>query len=301
MGSLNTPRINHTATLLANGKVLIVGGEHQNSQGNNEAIASSELYDPATRNVYGNRKPCEAQISHTATLLANGKVLIAGGIYYTLNGLRSLRSAELYDPQLGRSTPNGGSEMNGDHYGHTATLLNTGKVLIAGGQYIIPNFGGGQSPAELYDPSAGTFTLTTGDLTTPRSLHTATLLNDGTVLIAGGVNSYSLAGAEVYDPTTDTFAATGSLGTPSYTHTATLLNNGKVLIAGGFDDCPSPCTNTYLSRVEMYDPVTRAFVLTGSLSLARGNHSASILNNGTVLDSGRRELHRKQHRYGSVV
>jgi hypothetical protein len=286
VGSLNTPRINHTATLLANGKVLIVGGEHQNSQGNNEAIASSELYDPATGMFTATGSLAQARTSHTATLLANGKVLIAGGIYYTLNGPQSLRSAELYDPATGAFDPNGGSRMNGDHYGHTATLLNTGKVLIAGGQYIIPNFGGGQSPAELYDPSAGTFTLTTGDLTTPRSLHTATLLNDGTVLIAGGVNSYSLAGAEVYDPTTDTFAATGSLGTPSYTHTATLLNNGKVLIAGGFDDCPSPCTNTYLSRVEMYDPVTRAFVLTGSLSLARGNHSASILNNGTVLIVG---------------
>ena len=286
VGSLITPRINHTATLLANGKVLIVGGEHQNNAGANEAIASSELYDPATGMFTATGSLAQARMSHTATLLPDGRVLIAGGTYYTPNGVQSLSSAEVYDPATGAFDPNGGSRMNIDHYSHTATLLNNGKVLIAGGQYIIPNFGGGPSPAELYDPSAGTFTPTTGDLTTPRSLHTATLLNDGTVLIAGGANSYSLAGAEIYDPTTDTFAATGSLGTPSYTHTATLLNNGKVLIAGGLNDCPSPCTNTYLSRVEVYDPATRSFVLTGSLSLARGSHSASLLNNGKALVVG---------------
>lgn len=213
-------------------------------------------------------------------------MLIAGGYYYTPNGAQSLSSSELYDPATGAFDPNSISRMNSDHYSHTATLLNNGKVLIAGGNYIIPNFGGGQSPAELYDPSTGTFTLTTGDLTTPRSLHTATLLNDGTVLIAGGANSYSLAGAEIYDPATDTFTASGTMATARDGHTATLLSNGKVLVAGGEDDCASPCTSSYLSSVEVYDPATRLFVPTGSLSLARGGHSASLLNNGTALIVG---------------
>jgi hypothetical protein len=286
VGSLITPRINHTATLLASGKVLIVGGQHQNSGGAEEAIASAELYDPATGMFTTTGSLAQARTSHTATLLPNGKVLIAGGVYYTPNDIQSLRSSELYDPATGAFDPNWASRMNSDHYGHTATLLNNGKVLIAGGQYIIPNFGAGQSPAELYDPASGTFTLTTGDLTTPRSLHTATLLNDGTVLIAGGANSYSLAGAETYDPTTDVFTASGSMATARDGHTATLLSNGKVLIVGGEDDCASPCTSSYQSIAEMYDPATRLFVPTGNLSLARGFHSASLLNNGTVLVVG---------------
>jgi hypothetical protein len=286
VGNLITPRIGHTATLLANGKVLIVGGQHQNSTGSNEAIASSELYDPATGMFTATGSLAQARTSHTATLLADGKVLIAGGYYYTPNGELSLSSSELYDPATGAFDPNSASRMNSDHYSHTATLLNDGRILIAGGNYIIPNFGGGPSPAELYDPSTGTFTLTAGDLTTARSSHTATLLNDGTVLIAGGSNSYSLAGSEIYDPATDAFTPSGSMATARDGHTATPLSNGKVMIAGGLDDCASPCTNSYLSSVEVYDPATRLFVLTGSLSLARGFHSASLLNNGTVLIVG---------------
>jgi IPT/TIG domain/Bacterial Ig-like domain (group 2)/Kelch motif/Galactose oxidase, central domain len=282
VGSLITRRVYHTATLLANGKVLIVGGQDQNSS----EIAGAELYDPATGMFTATGSLAQARMSHTATLLPGGKVLIAGGTHSTPNGLQSLSSTELYDPATGTFDSNSVPRMINDHYSHTATLLNDGRVLIAGGQYLIPNFGGGQSPAELYDPSAGTFTLTTGDLITPRSLHTATRLNDGTVLIAGGSNSYSLAGSEIYDPATNVFTASGSLATARNGHTATLLSNGKVLVAGGQDDCPSPCTNSYLSSVEIYDPAARSFLLTGSLSLARGFHSASLLNSGSPLIVG---------------
>jgi hypothetical protein len=282
VGSLITPRVYHTATLLANGKVLIVGGQDQNSS----EIAGAELYDPATGMFTATGSLAQARMSHSATLLPGGKVLIAGGTHSTPNGFQSLSSTELYDPATGTFDSNSVPRMINDHYSHTATLLNDGRVLIAGGQYLIPNFGGGQSPAELYDPSAGTFTLATGDLITPRSLHTATLLNDGTVLIAGGSNSYSIAAAEIYDPATNVFTVSGSLATARNGHTATLLSNGKVLIAGGQDDCPSPCTNSYLSSVEIYDPAARSFLLTGSLSLARGFHSASLLNSGSPLIVG---------------
>ena len=119
---------------------------------------------------------------------------------------------------------------------HTATLLNNGKVLVAGG-------GGGSScfaSAELYDPATGTWS-TTGSMNVARSGHTATLLNNGKVLVAGGTGgSLPFASAELYDPATGTWSTTGSMNVSRGHHTATLLNNGKVLVAGGLL-IPIPC------------------------------------------------------------
>jgi hypothetical protein len=121
---------------------------------------------------------------------------------------------------------------------HTATLLSNGKVLIAGGDGINNNSRVILANAELYDPAAGTFAAT-GSMTTVRELHTATLLGDGMVLIAGGDNGanglsfQTLASAELHDPEAGAFAATGSMTLPMAYHTATLLPSGMVLIVGG--------------------------------------------------------------------
>ncbi len=196
----------------------------------------------------------------TATLLNNGKVLIAGGCC-------SISSAEMYDPTTGTFTATG--SMTTARESQTATLLNNGKVLITGGYN-----GSFLSSAELYDPSTGTFTAT-GSMTTGRYDHTATLLNNGKVLIAGGYDGSFLSSAELYDPSTGTFTATGSMTTGRYDYTATLLNNGKVLVAGGGT-----------ASADIYDPATGTFMATGNMTTARYQHTATLLNNGKVLVAG---------------
>jgi hypothetical protein len=211
---------------------------------------------------------------HTATLLSNGKVLIAGGASAIVSPLAPLDIAELFDP-TSKSFAATGSMANA-RQGQTATLLNNGKILIAGGV----SAAGVLATAELYDPSTGTFALT-GSMTTARELHTATLLGSGKVLIAGGAdNAGSLVTAELYDPSTGMFTLTDSMTTAREAHTATLLNNGTVLIAGGSD-----MTNA-LATTELYDPTAGTFTLTGSMTAARESHTATLLNTGKVLMAG---------------
>jgi uncharacterized protein YjdB len=256
----------HTATLLPNGKVLVAGGEHCDGNGC-DATASAELYDPVTQTFAATGNLMTARMYHSATLLPNGKVLIAGGGYFTGNGLVTLASTELYDPATG--TFSFGATMFQQSAGHAAVLMNDGKVLIVAGQYSIVGGGGGFSDAEIYDSSTGFFS-STGNLNTPRSGATATLLNDGTVLVAGASSS----APEIYDPTAGTFTYTANFVVPGRTNQAsTLLNSGKVLVTGGSGD----------TSAELYDPTTRTFALTGNLSVSRSTHTATLLNNGSVL------------------
>ncbi len=165
--------------------------------------------------------------------------------------------------------------LNTARYWHTGTLLNNGLVLIAGG--TTGSYGGGfLAIAELYNPATGTFSYT-GSLNTARYWHTGTLLNNGLVLIAGGVtfNNSGIANAEMYNPATGTFTPTGSMNTARLAHTATLLNNGMVLIAGGG-----------IASAELYNPATGTFSYTGSMNAARFMHTATLLNNGMVLIAG---------------
>ncbi|HXX36037.1 MAG TPA: kelch repeat-containing protein, partial [Thermodesulfobacteriota bacterium] len=180
---------------------------------------------------------------------------------------------ELYDPTAGTFTLTTGS-MTTVRWLHTATLLYNGKVLIAGG--TLENGEGSLSSAELYDPTAGTFTLTTRSMTVGRDQHTATLLSNGKVLIAGPIS------AELYDPTAGTFTLTGSMTYWRYEDTATLLPSGKVLMAGGAFDSNS----NLVTSAELYDPTTGTFTLTGSMTTATYQHTATLLSNGEVLIAG---------------
>lgn len=216
-----------------------------------------------------------ARFAATATLLPNGKVLIAGGSG-PFPVFASLNSVELYDPEtdsFAASTPS----MNEARAAATATLLPNGKVLIAGG---------GVSAVDLYDPTTNSFapSALTPSMIAVRSSATATLLPNGKVLIAGGLSATltALASTEIYDPVTNSFAAGPSMNVARYAATATLLPNGKVLIAGGLD---SPAAAT---SVELYDPVTNSFAASSPLmnNVHASGATSTLLPNGKVLIAG---------------
>lgn len=277
-GSMREARRDHTATLLPNGNVLITGGWHTTSN----SISGAELYNPITGVFTPIGSMGTARRSHTATLLANGEVLITGGHAGVLPGL--LSSSEIYNPATGLFTPAG--SMGAARFFHSATLLPNGHVFIAAGSHGDMNSGSSAS-GELYDPTTGQFTLlgpfqpTKQALNLARAGHTATLLDSGQVLIAGGFRNGALAKAELYNPITNTFVVTGEMATKRHTHTATLLNNGLVLIAGGYGD-----EDYILSSAELYDPTTASFISTGEMNSARAQHHAILLSDGKVLITG---------------
>jgi Galactose oxidase, central domain/Dockerin type I domain/Kelch motif len=190
-------------------------------------------------------------------------------------------TAEGEDGVLSLNTPASGSwtatgSLHTARNKHTATLLQNGMVLVAGG---IGSLGVHLTSAELYDPASGTWTAT-GSMGTARCEHTATLLPSGKVLVAGGYNGPALSSAELYDPASGTWTATGSMRDERGEHTATVLPNGKVLVVGGFD-----LSSAWRSG-ELYDPVTGTWTATGSMGTARDEHTATLLPNGKVLVAG---------------
>ena len=264
--SLATARYNHSATLLANGKVLVAGGRNTSPS---TSFASAELYDPVTGAWTSVGSLSTARFHHTATLLPNGKVLVAGGE----NGSTTFASAELYDPATGTWTTTG--NLGAARLAHTATLLPNGKVLVTGG---LGNSGWSAS-AELYDPASGTWS-NTGNMNVARGYHTATLLSNGKVLVTGGFGSTYLASAELYDPASGTWTTTGAMSAGRDSQTATLLPNGKVLVTGGWNGTIN------LTSTELYDPTASTWSTTGGLSSGRSEHSATLLPNGKVLITG---------------
>jgi hypothetical protein len=278
-GSLQQARNYFTATLLNNGQVLIVGGTYRGTFVQ-YGLTSAELYNPATGTFSTTGSLNTGRYGHTATLLNNGKVLIAGG---TNSSTGALSSAELYDPTSGTFTVTGSLSCA---CRYSATLLTNGMVLFSGG------FDGtnGVSSAELYNPTSGAF-VSTGSLNVARAGPSSTLLGNGKVLVAGGVYytgvipytavAHYLSSAELYNPATGTFTLTGNLHTARSSQTATLLKNGNVLLAAGQND--NTQNYGYLSSAELYNPATGKFTVTGSLNTPRFLHTAHLLSSGKVL------------------
>jgi Galactose oxidase, central domain len=311
-GSLNIPRGGHTATLLASGQVLVVGGEDAGG-----FLKSAELYNPATDKWTITGSMGTPRIDHSATLLPNGEVLVAGGE----NATGSLSSAELYNTTTGQWQSTG--PMTIPRVLHGATLLPNGQVLVAAGNNTVGSSG---NTAELYDPSKGTWKATgnmqsfhpfvlallqnghalavdeSGSSFTPAELYNAStgqwsltanmyyshtgvstaLLPNGGLLIYG--NKFSCYAGEFYNPAANTWARTlGQCGNSISTGPLTLLGTGKVLLAGGsiiYSGKASPTANCRL-----YDPSTNSWLVTGSLKQAVG-HTATRLLNGQVLAVG---------------
>ena len=275
VGSPTQVRFNATATLLKTGKVLLTGGN-----GIGGPLAAAELYDPATDTFAATTgSMITARFLHTATLLNDGTVLITGGLDPSGCRRNFVTSAEIYDPATNSFTLLSNSMTTMRSF-HTATLLGSGKVLIAGGS--------GTASAELYDPVTKTFT-SAGNMAVARAGHAATLLKDGKVLLSGGADNFeatSSNSAEIYDPGTGNFTATNSMTGARSLHSATLLNNGQVLIAGGSGFFYLGGQSDSLSSAELFDPATGSFAATADMTAIRESHTATLLTNGQVLVVG---------------
>jgi large repetitive protein len=390
-GNLATPRSLHTATLLANGKVLVTGGVDRNTP--LQLVSTFETYDPTT-GIWTTEGSGSARSDHTAAALFNGKVLLSGG--YTDGLLTSTLTDELYDPTTKSITPT--TNMLTARFAHTASVLGNGEVLLVGGISAIPPpsytveatakadlygtfiapalwdptgaleigainptatllqngkvlLAGGYNPSgssyssfpkavsksQVFDETTGLWSLT-GNLAKARSFHAATLLNDGRVLVTGG-DVYAVAGgdevyselfaptsglwsktaniskqrightstrlldgrvliaggndasAEIFNPNTNTWAITASMSQTRSSHTATLLPNGKVLVVGGNTLDPTVSGNLIVvvnAAAELFDPATGTWSFTGPVAQVRGNHQATLLPDGKVLVSGGR-------------
>src|SRR5438128_2132930 len=218
---LNTERRGHTATLLQNGKILIVGGENQSGI----IVSQAEILDPASLTSTPAPAAASPRTDHTATLLPDGRVLISGG----RDQMSALDSTQIYDASL--NSFSSGPSLKRARSGHSATALADGKILIVGGDAT--------GSAELYDPDTQIFSLVSGNLGIARNLHSAVLLSNGQVLIVGGVNAQKaiLNSAEIYDPASQSFhVPTNALQIPRALATLRLLPDGKVQVIGGDSD-----------------------------------------------------------------
>ena len=287
--AMSTPRALQSATLLRDGKVLICGGTSTANVGG--VLSSAELYDPATATFSTTGSMTAARQGHTATMLPDGTVLIAGGAANI--GFRSqLASAEIYDPASGSFHATG--SMSTPREGHSATLLRDGRVLIAGGS---PNGTATTASVEVYDYHTGRFT-SIAPMGVPRSTHTATLMRNGQVLIAGGGRGGMPGGyiaydtAEIFDPTTNRFHPVAAhLTVDRVAPAAALLDDGRVLIAGGKSGKikfrgANLANFTPLETAEVFDPETNSFHKVGPMSTAHYLGVPTRLPDGMILITG---------------
>lgn len=276
---MSEPRSSHSATLLADGRVLVAGGA---------AVKSAEIYDPVLGTWTLTGEMVEVRRGHTAVRLPNGKVFFAGGAG------PGNASAELFDPATGTWTR--AAEMLVPRTDHALTLLADGTVMASGGV----DFSGVASGwwvddlpsrmVEIYDPESDSWRYA-GSLETPRYWHTATLVPDGRVLVAGGATKIEFHGytalAELYDPGSDTWVRAGAFALARSRATATSLVDGSVLIVGGYNAFGYGACGWVCSHVEndRFDPL-KGWRTAPKLNAPRNEHTTTRLANGQLLVTG---------------
>ncbi len=276
-------RTAHTATLLANGDVLIAGGVDENGI----VLDNSDLIATANNSVINSSLNLMSvqRASHTATLLPNGCVLVAGGNRGTSSAPVPTNQAEIYNPQTRLWSLTG--SMGASRYSHTATLLYDGRVLICGGQSAGD---AALSSCELYDATscnAGSF-VSAPPLLQARHNHAAVLLTDGKVWFAGGRNPLAVATGgylpttERYDPVSNAFQSASPLIEARSQHSATLLGDGKVLVVGGYNARNVFANNGITESAEIYDPISNSVTPAGAMSTRRQSHTSVLSANGEV-------------------
>ena len=328
VGSLHEGRFAHTATLLQDGRVVVIGGFSFLG-----ALSSTEFYDPASSMISAGESLAVARQFHTASRLPDGRVLVAGGMgssfdpidrievidpaggsttepgstveprmYHTATrlpdggvhfiggfgaGLATTASTEIWEHKSGESQA--AASLATDRGAHTSTLLPDGRILVVGGGHGGLFSGEVVPTAEIHDPNTGRFTEA-GSLPRARGGHSATLLDDGRVLIVGGSAVDLDAGeasvfdsAFVWDPESKTFQSAGALAQGRSSHTATLLPDGRVLVIGGTEGMTEA---DVLAGAEIWDPSTASFEPAGMLAAARSQHTATLQPDGTVLVVG---------------
>jgi N-acetylneuraminic acid mutarotase len=266
-GSLATSRYNHTATLLQNGTVLVVAG--CNASIATGALASAELFDPATGVWSPAGSLATRRTEHAAVMRADGRVIVAGGLYEDGSLTHWARTAEMYDPATGLWSSAG--LMTAARAGASASLLPNGKVLVAGGITTDRSF---LTSAELYSGSSWS---ATASMSAGREFHGATPLPNGKILVTGGWGGTgypsSLGSAELFDSSSPSWSSTGSMSVARSAHTSTLLPNGEILAVGG----PSS---------ERYDPVAGTWGAVASLGVSRSLHTTTLMRSGVILLAG---------------
>jgi len=260
-------RESHTATLLGDGRVLIVGGQ------NDQVLASAELYDPKTGRFSSTGAMGAPRENHTATLLADGRVLIAGGNGAGGDDQAPVATAEIYDPASGTFSPTGSMLVARTRAG--ATLLADGRVLIAGGEDAQFN---PVATAEIYDPKVGRFSSAGSMQVGTFSPAVVLTLGDGRVFLAGA-DGHGYA-AQLFDPTSGSFSPAGRMAVQAL-DTAVLLHDGRVLVLGGH--LPGGSGN---GSADLYDPTTNSFGPAGTMTSPRLGQSATVLADGQVLVAG---------------
>jgi len=276
--SLGTARSGHTATLLASGKVLVAGGN---------AGGTAEIYDAAS-NSWTVAAPLKYhRYDHAAVLIAGGKVLVTGGNPYPLIGIGPHGSApaqfpaEVYDPASDVWSVTAKPAFDRPEY-PTATLLRDGRVVVVGGQYMYNSLDEASETSEIYDPISNTWSATTPETRAgARQYHTATLLADGRVLVAGGFrDGKPIAWSGLYDPTSNSWITVANMNEPRCAQAAQPLATGRVLVVG------SGCWSDMSAGAEEFDPASNRWYPVASLANPRGQIVAVRLGDGRVLALG---------------